>query len=302
MNRYPIYVPSKGRYDNCMTAKFLMEDGVPFRLVVEPQEFDEYASRFGEERMLVLPWSNLGEGALIAARNWIREHSVSNGDVRHWQVDDNIRCIKRRWKARRIPCNSGIAFAAVEDFVDRYENVAVTGLAYEMFLPTGSKMPPFYLNVHVYSCTLVLNDMPYTWRTAYNDDTDLCLQVLAGGWCTVLFNAFLQEKMPTMAVKGGNTPIYQGDGRLKMARSLERLWPGVVEVRRRWGRPQHAIKHTWRRFDTLLKLKPGITLDGMESNEYGMRLVQLKEIKSPELQELVRDRVGTLAGGTCLDK
>ena len=47
--RYPVYVPSKGRHDRCLTAKFLQRDGVPFHFVVEPQEFDAYASHFPEK-------------------------------------------------------------------------------------------------------------------------------------------------------------------------------------------------------------------------------------------------------------
>ena len=51
--RYPIYVISKGRYENCLTAKFLIEDKVDFKLVVEPQEKIEYVARFGEDRVIV---------------------------------------------------------------------------------------------------------------------------------------------------------------------------------------------------------------------------------------------------------
>ena len=86
--RYPVYVPSKGRYEDCLTAKFLIEDAVPFYLVVEPQEYDEYALRYGEEHVLALPFSNLG--SVIPARNWIKDHSSEAGYLRHWQLDDNI--------------------------------------------------------------------------------------------------------------------------------------------------------------------------------------------------------------------
>lgn len=291
MPRYPVYVPSKGRFANCITAKFLIEDSVPFYLVVEEQEREEYASRYGEGRILVLPFSNQG---LIAARNWIKEHATTAGYLRHWQIDDNIQRIRRFYKGKRIPCAAGIALATTEDFIDRYENVAIAGLNYQMFGTPG--IPPFYLNVHVYSCTLVLNSLPYKWRSRYNDDTDICLQVLAGGWCTVLVNAFLVHKRPTMEKKGGNTDdLYQGDGRLKMARSLERLWPGVVETKRRFKRPQHVVKDAWRRFDTPLKLKPGIDLASLPAvNEYGMELVQVKpEVKSAELRKLLDEQRST---------
>lgn len=290
--RYPVYVISKGRSENCLTAKFLVKDKVPFHLVVEPQEYEQYAAHFGEDRIYTLPFSNLGQGS-IPARNWVWEHAKAAGYERHWILDDNIRYMVRRWKEKRIRCDSGIALAITEDFVDRYENIAVAGLNYDFFAPSGVKRPPFNRNVHVYSCLLILNDLPYRWRGRYNEDTDLCLQVLAGGWCTVLMNIFLIKKMRTMTMKGGNSAeLYKGDGRLKMARSLERMWPGVVETRRRFQRPQHYIKNQWRNFDTPLKLKAGINLEEMEPiNEYGMELIQVKEIKSKELRKLAKDKL-----------
>jgi hypothetical protein len=258
--------------------------------VVEPQEQAAYAARYGTERVLVLPFCDLGQGS-IPARNWIKAHATATGLARHWQLDDNIRDITRRCaEGRRLYCESGVALRVVEDFADRYENVAIAGLNYEMFMKGGQRCPPFYLNCRVYSCALILNSLPQQWRGRYNEDTDLCLQVLAAGWCTLLFNAFLAIKIRTMTMKGGNTDtLYRGDGRLKMARALERMWPGVVETRRRFQRPQHIVKDAWKRFDTPLKLKPGIDLAALEPNEYGMQLRQVKPIKSEALRKLVEE-------------
>lgn len=269
--RYPIYVPSKGRIKSNLTARFLQQDGTPFYLVVEPQEADEYKQQWGTDRVLTLPFSNLGMGS-IPARNWIKAHATAAGFKRHWQLDDNCYYAMRLFKGKRIRCNSRVALAATEDFVDRYTNVAVAGLNYHMF--AIGPMPPLQLNCHVYSCTLVLNAIPHEWRGRYNEDTDLCLQVLADGWCTVLLNAFLIRKVQTMTMKGGNADqLYQGDGRLKMARSLERVWPGVVKVDRRFQRPQHVISHQWRRFDTPLQLDPAAVIP-KEPNEYGLELIR----------------------------
>lgn len=275
--RYPIYVPSKSRFENCLTAKFLERDGVPFFLVVEPEERKEYVKRFGAETVLELPFSN--PGSVIPARNWILEHSKSSGAKRHWQLDDNILRIRRLWKGKRIPCDSGTALAAVEDFTDRYENVAISGMNYQMFAYSspGKRIPPFFRNTRVYSCSLVLNSLPNRWRGRYNEDTDICLQVLADGWCTLLVNVFMIEKLATMTVKGGNTEtLYKGDGRLRMARSLERLWPGVVTVGRRFKRPQHIVVGGYRGFNTELKLKPGIDLATLKPNEYGLKLRKIR--------------------------
>ncbi len=288
--RYPVYVISKGRSDCCFTAEFLKADGVPFRLVVEPQEAEAYRARFGNV-VTVLPFSNLGLGG-IPARNWCWEHAKESGAARHWILDDNIRQVRRMYKGTRIACESGPAFACVEDWVDRYENLAIAGLNYTFFAHTGGsfKLPPFYLNCHVYSCLLIDNALTQRWRGRYNEDTDLCLQVIAAGLCTALINAFLIDKQATMTMKGGNAAeLYKGDGRLRMARSLERQWPYVVETRRRFGRPQHRVKDHWRRFDTQLKLKASIDRDKLVSSEYGMTLTAMKEVHHPELQELLKE-------------
>ena len=287
--RYPIYIPSKGRADLCRTADFLIEDEIPFHIVVEPQEQSIYEERYGAKRVLVLPFRDLG--SVVPARNWIKQHATESGAERHWQLDDNIKNVYRMWKGKRIPCEAGVAFAAAEDFVDRYENVAIAGLNYSMWIGLQPhREPPFLLNCRVYSCSLILNSIPHEWRGTYNEDADICLQVLSDGWCTILINAFLVAKLRTMSVKGGNTDeIYHGEGRLKMARSLERVWPGVVSTRRRWDRPQHVIKHAWRRFDTQLIFKKGIDLDKIEPNDYGLKLNKKKKIASKDLRKLYRD-------------
>jgi len=259
---------------------------VPFHLVVEQQEYDAYAARFGGARLLVLPFRNQG---LIAARNWIKDHATAAGYERHWQLDDNIRRFYRRYRAKQLYCDAGIGLRVCEDFTDRYENIAISGLNYDMFIPDYVPVQPLVINCRVYSLSLILNSIPFKWRLTYNDDTDICLQALANGWCTVLLNAFSAQKITTMKVKGGNTDaLYQGDGRLRMARSLERMWPGVVTTDRRFQRPQHVVNDSWKHFDTPLKLKPGIDLATLPPNEYGMSLVQVaKEVKSPHVQALL---------------
>jgi len=287
--KYPIYIISKGRADKCLTANFLIKDNVDFKLVVEPQEAEKYSSKYGKERILVLPFNNLGQGS-IPARNWVWEHAKKTGIKRHWILDDNIRLIRRLYKGKRIPCNSNIAFSVVEDFADRYENIAIIGLNYTMFVKPFTTKKPFYLNAHVYSCILILNELPNRWRGRYNEDTDLCLQVLADGWCTVLINTFMCDKIATMKMKGGNTDeLYKNHGRLDMAKSLERAWPYVVETKRKFKRPQHHIKFNWKKFDTPLKRRKDIDFDSLTNDKYNINLIEVKEIKDTELKKLKKE-------------
>ena len=292
MPQFPVYVISKGRADNGTTARFLARDNVPFHLVVEPQEEEMYTQHFGRDKLLLLPFSNLGQGS-IPARNWVWEHSKSMGHKRHWILDDNIHNFYRYYEGKRIRISGGAALKVIEDFTERYTNIAISGMNYTTFVGlsannTKSKMPPFYLNTHVYSCLLILNELPHRWRGRYNEDTDLCLQVLSDKWCTVAFNAISQHKAATMTMKGGNTDkLYKGDGRLEMARSLERQWPYAVTVKRRFQRPQHVVHNAWQKFDTELIRRDDIDWNAIENQDYQIKLVQVKdEIKSERIRSI----------------
>jgi hypothetical protein len=287
--RYPVYVPTVGRYLNPLTIKTLMRWDVPFYAVVEPKEAEQYANFCGPESILVLPenFSERREGA-IPARNWIKQHSIDQGDERHWQLDDNIREFRRLYRGMRLDAPTGTTLRVIEDFTDRYENIGVSGPNYTMFGITA-KQPPVVTNAHVYSACLYSNSVDAWFRGPMNEDTDMCLQVLALGYCTALVNVFLAYKVRTMVMKGGYTDkMYDADGRLRMARTLERRWPRVVTTERRWERPQHVVRGSWRYFDTPLKLKPGIDLDAMPKvDEYGLVMTA---VGSPG--EHLKSRVG----------
>ena len=270
--RFPVYIISKGRWESRLTAKALTLRNVPFRIVVEPQEYEQYAAVIPAVKILTLPFSNLGQGS-IPARNWIWEHSLAEGHTRHWILDDNLRRFLRLTNNLKCVTSDGASFCAIEDFIERYENVALAGMQYGFFAPRKKKIYAFIPNTRIYSCILVKNDIPYRWRGRYNEDTDLSLRVLKDGWCTILFNAFLCEKMTTMTMKGGNTDaLYQKDGRLQMALSLQRQHPDVVCVGTRWGRYQHVVNY--RPFaGNKLRLKPGFDRSRIPAhNEYGMIL------------------------------
>jgi hypothetical protein len=276
--RYPVYVISKGRWESRLTARALDRIGVPFRIVVEPQEEFRYAAVIDPARILTLPFSNLGSGS-IPARNWVWEHAASEGAKRHWILDDNINGFFRLHKNLKTPVGSGAIFRAAEDFADRYSNVAIAGFNYFMFASRKDpSLKPFTLNTRIYSCILIDNAIKYRWRGRYNEDTDLSIRALKDGYCTVLFNAFLAGKMPTMHMKGGNTDeLYQGDGRLQMAESLRKQHPDIVTVTRKWGRWQHQVDYSGFEKNKLLPIPGAQSRNGADN--YGMALEIVEEAK-----------------------
>jgi len=96
---------------------------------------------------------------------------------------------------------------------------------------------------------------------------------LKSGWCTVLFNIFITQKVATMRMKGGNTDeLYKDDGRLQMAKSLQKQHSDVVKIKRKWGRWQHHVDYSRFKHNRLIKKKNVIIPEGI--NNYGMKLVE----------------------------
>lgn len=296
MPKYPVYVPTKGRADRPKTAQILARAEVPFRLVVEPQDVEAYSKEWGAH-LLVMPENDQG---LVYARNFIWDHAVAEGHEKHWQFDDDILNMVRLVRGYRMWAEANVALGIAEEFVDRYENVGLFSFNSDFFVSSSrgrsrQKWPPFYLNTRCYTNFLINHALPLrfrrlsTTRSSDNEDTDMSLQVLAIGWCTILFNAFMMKTPETMAAKGGQTTFtYAGDGLLHRSRNLERVWPGVVTTDRRYGRPQHHIKNHWQLFDTPLKRKPGVEIpEGV--NEFGMVLRQKADIPNPHLAQVAKE-------------
>jgi hypothetical protein len=280
--KYPVYVISKGRWESRLTVKALEARAIPYHVVVEPQEYEQYAAVIDPHKILALPFSNLGQGS-IPARNWVWKHSISIGVERHWILDDNISTFFRMHRNTRHYTTSGTTFRVIEDWCDRYTNIALAGMQYKMFSLVTGKRPPVVLNTRVYSCILIQNDIPYRWRGRYNEDTDLSLCALKGGYCTALFYAFLCDKQQTMTMKGGNTDeLYQDGGRLKMAQSLKEQHPDLVDIAWKWGRWQHVVDYRPFRNNRPI-LRSGVVIPD-EPNNYGMVLRKRGDDSSEQVE------------------
>ena len=105
MPKHPIYIVSKGRWESRITAKSLERMRVPYYIVVEPQEVENYEketdSRYGTVLALDMDYKkrydvcddlgltkSTGPGP---ARNFAWDHSKDVlGAESHWVMDDNI--------------------------------------------------------------------------------------------------------------------------------------------------------------------------------------------------------------------
>lgn len=286
-NRFPIYIPTKGRSEYMLTSKALSRLGLDHYLIVEPAEVKSYEKAIDSLRASILPLDlsfkekyelcdSLGLSKSTGpgpARNFAWEHSIGLGAEWHWVMDDNIKSFRRLHRGAKVRVESAGIFRAMEDFVLRYSNVAMAGPNYAMFAYSAdpSKVPPFYLNTRIYSCNLIRNDVPFRWRGRYNEDTILSLDMLKAGWCTIQFNAFLQEKLRTQTIGGGNTAeFYASEGTLEKSRMQARIHPDVSKLVHEFQRYHHFVDYSEFRTRPLIR-RPGLKIE-RAPDEYGMRL------------------------------
>jgi hypothetical protein len=299
--RYPVYVVSRGRTKERLTIRALEEMGAPYRVIVEADERDAYAAVVDPAKVLVLDpqfqrdyetCDDLGDTKSKGpgpARNFAWAHAEAEGFDAHWVLDDNIRAFYRFHHSKRLYVQTPTYFWVMEEWLDRFENVALAGPQYVMFAPESSvAASPLNLNTRVYSALWIRNDLPYRWRGRYNEDTDLSLRALKDGWATVLFNAFLQQKMWTARPEqtGGNTAaFYEREGTLPKSRMLVRMHPDVARLTWKYGRWHHEVNYKPFAGNRPVR-KPG-PLPRVDTDEFGLQLVADRPVRSARLREIL---------------
>ena len=254
--QHPIYIISKGRAEyGPRTAHVLDRLGVPFRIVVETQEVDEYEKAGHTGRIIVLDQryqdeyetcDDLGDTLPVgagAARNFVKAHSREQGDSWHWVMDDNIRQFYRFHANRQIRVNDGSLLRFAEDFTKQYSNIAISGPEYYMFVPRKRKLAPVALNRRIFSCFLVRNEMPFTFRGRYNEDVIHSLDILRGGWMTMMWYFLLAQKLTTQTQRGGNTDQLYADGTRMKSNMARQVHPEYSRLTYRFGREHHKVNY-----------------------------------------------------------
>jgi hypothetical protein len=241
--KYPVYIISKGRYEKTLTADNFEKSGIDYLIAVEPQEYELYCKKLGSKRVLKLPFANLGLGS-YPARNYCWEHAKANGGKYHWIFDDNIIHWRKWINRKREVVNCIDALKYVEEYSLK-SNFDVLGFE-EYNFGTVPPKKPFKINCHVYSAMLIKNSLPFRWRLKYNEDVDLCLQVLHNGGSIASCVYYLANKVSTAdKMKGGNQDeLYKGNDpkkKLLKAKMLEAVWPQYAKTVIRFNRYHHFV-------------------------------------------------------------
>lgn len=260
--QYPIYIISKGRAKLAVTADHLTKMGVSFRLIVESAEYNDYLDVYKDNNLAEILHLDMdfrkeydtylqnfddskskGSGP---ARNFVWWHSKNvEKSEWHWIMDDNIFGFYYYTDGERPKAADGGIFAAAEDFVNRYDNIGISGLNYHMFAVPGTKVVPYVANTKIYSCLLINNNTSdIRWAGRYNEDVDICIRTLKEGYSTIQFDAFLAKKLSTQTMGGGNTDaFYAEEGTLPKSNMLMNNHPDITLVKWRFQRWHHIIDY-----------------------------------------------------------
>ena len=302
---FPIYVVSKGRADVCKTSEFLSLCEVAHYVVVEEFQYQDYLDtvgkspyttvltvpqRFFDEYETLYDFEETGEKRLTgpgAARNYCWWHSKENGYAAHHVLDDNMYGFYLLTDNCRVKLRTGAFIKGMEEHFMAFDNVAIAGPNYRSFVVPNSKQPSHVFNTRIYSWLLIRNDIPFKWRGTWNEDTILSLDVLKAGWATLQWNFYLQYKMGTQLLKGGNTEeFYEKEGTLRKSQMLVDVHPDVSQVVFKFGRWHHEVNYSvFKHIDP--QFRPERLADGV--NDYGLYMVKIK----PEEEYTVNPQTDT---------
>ena len=249
--RYPVGVVSKGRSASMQTSRALAKLNVHHYVVIEEHDLDAYRESLetfnirAYVTLLVLPFSNHGDGPGLA-RNWFWSYAKDVLKVsRFWVMDDNIKYFMKYQNRKKTKVSDSHLFPSCEDFVDRYKNIVMAGLQDSFFIAAStSTYRPYSANTRIYSCALIDVNCPFKFRGRYNEDTIISLDILKAGLCTVQFNHLLQYKARTQTVKGGNSAeFYDHEGTYLKSKMLVDTHNDVSRLAYKFQRIHHYVDY-----------------------------------------------------------
>jgi len=245
---YPVYILSRGRAATITTSRLFDDAGVPYLIVVEPQEHAAYLEHHDAGNLLVMDKNDEG---IAYVRNYIRDHAQAAGFLYFWQFDDDLRPFGVRRGGKRYKLSARNALAFVEYVVDHFDNIGGANFSHHAFAFTYDHKPVIQLNNQIYGAMLIRSGTRTRFRKDINEDTDHSLQLLREGWVTFVFKRVVMDTVATMSNSGGNTDNEYAAGRREArVRALCAAWPSAkFRAVNRNGRWTMTPSRIWGKFE-----------------------------------------------------
>ncbi len=243
----PICIASKGRAGQSKTIERLLEEKIPFHLVVEPQEFSSYFDAYtgrGEHSIHRLEKNDAG---ISYARQYILEYSRYQKWPWFWMMDDDIGQTYQVVGGRCLKISMRQALEQAEGVITTRPDVALGSLEYQQYAWSAKK--PVKYNSYCDVAVLINTERTkfISYRDGCKEDRDFVLQALAIGYrsmrtCWVAFSA-----PKNGSNKGGLHEAYKAGLENHWSQRMVELWPGVCRLHTKAdGRPD--VKIDWKQF------------------------------------------------------
>lgn len=174
----PIFIPTKGRHENCKTAK-LLGNLSNLYLVIEPDEEENYRKNYNNYNYIILPKNNMG---LAYARNYILNFCKKMNYDWFWMLDDDISAILRREGTKLIKDVSALYNA--EKLISK--DTGQLALEYQQFAWSCKK--DYILNSYADVCVCINvrcaidNDLKFRDEVCLKLDRDFTMQIIKSGY------------------------------------------------------------------------------------------------------------------------
>jgi hypothetical protein len=232
-NAIPIYICSKGRASKPKTADLLAAASLPFVVVVEPQDYDEYEAFRPEYRYQVM---DTNDGGYVHVCNYIHAAAIAAVAVDgappwFWMLDDDIDAFYTAGDGKCTKCDAATAIRGAEEYFVENDSIAQASLEFQQYAWSATKS--WVLNT---ACrAAVCTHAPRTRRlhrrpeVDLKADTDFSLQVLASGYHTARITRYAFGTGKYGRSVGGNDFAYAApQAEERCVEALCRLWPGIV--------------------------------------------------------------------------
>eukprot|EP00759_Apiculatamorpha_spiralis_P035159 PhF_6_TR36127/c0_g1_i2/m.52438 len=249
-NLPPIFIPSKGRATANGTWTALQEVGLPYTVVVEPQDFDEYKQHHAHYRhasVVSLPKNDQG---VQYVRNYIL-YKLSPPVGWYWCIDDDVTVFyalsqqeSQQDELVRVNIKQALELASPADALTVAPNACLLGLEYLQFasMALNKGRPLYRLNSYANICccinrsrfpkALIVPDCDFTYRFPIREDYDMCLQIITNGGSVFRFRN-VSFSAPGMGTKpGGMTEYYRKKQKeiIRCNRTMVRFWGDDIVV------------------------------------------------------------------------
>lgn len=244
-----LYIPSKGRAGSSNLLKMLSNIGSTANLIVEPIEYEDYRSAYGDLfKIIILPDSGQG---ITYVRNFIKQYSESAGDEHYWQLDDDISYIYSRSGTKLERCGLEALNISASAFKDN--GVWIGALEYRQFAWSATKQ--FIINsfcdVAVYVDNMLTAGMRYDANVEGKEDRDFAMQAILAGGKTARITEYAFSAPPNGSNQGGLKEIFYDAGKeVICAQAMVNKWGNNIcnIITKPNGRQD--VKINWDRINT----------------------------------------------------